>query len=207
MGREVPLLLEQDGLWQYEDVALIDFEDKTEPCNLGSVETNTSVRGMAPPGEYVGIRFTLGIPFHLNHLDTAGASPPLDLSAMFWTWRGGRKFMRVDEGLGLFRIHLGSIGCESRLPSVPPDSCSRPNRSEIILPQFAAATDVIVADLAAALADNDLEENQQDTAPGCESGFDDSDCEAVFRNLGINFGNGLPDPSHQKFFRVEPAGN
>jgi uncharacterized repeat protein (TIGR04052 family) len=206
-GREVPLLLEQDGRWQVEDVALIDFEDKTEPCGLGTVDTNTSVRGMAPPGDYRGLRFVLGIPFHLNHGDTATAPAPLNLSAMFWNWRGGYKFMRVDEALGLFHVHLGSNGCVSRLPAVPPSHCSHPNRGEVILPEFDAAGDIIVADLAALLADNDLEENQEDTAPGCESGLDDRDCEPLFRNLGINFGNGLPDPSRQTFLRVEPAGS
>lgn len=206
-GREVPLLLEQDGLWQVEDVALIDFENKVEPCGLGTVETNASVRGMAPKGDYRGLRFVLGIPFHLNHGSTATAPPPLHLSAMFWNWRGGYKFMRVDEALGLFHIHLGSTGCVSRLPTVPPSHCSRPNRGEVILPEFDAARDVIVADLAALLADNDLEQNQEGTAPGCESGVDDADCEPLFRNLGVNFDNGLPDPSRQKFFRVEPVGD
>lgn len=87
--RLVPLSLTQDGLWQYEDVALLDFEDKTPPCSLGTTQTNTVVRGRAPRRDYRGVRFVLGIPFRLNHLDGTSAPSPLALSAMFWSWQGG----------------------------------------------------------------------------------------------------------------------
>jgi hypothetical protein len=53
------------------------------------------------------------------------------------------------------------------------------------------------------LSDSNLESNQPETPPGCMSSADDADCRPLFSNLGINFDNGLPDPSRQKFFRVE----
>jgi hypothetical protein len=34
----------------------------------------------------------------------------------------------------------------------------------------------------------------------------DADCGTIFRNLGINFDNGLPDPSRQHVFRVASGG-
>lgn len=202
--RAVPIVLDQDELWQFENVVALDFEDKTPPCSLGTPQMNTTVRGRVPRGEYHGVRFVLGVPFSLNHLDTATSQSPLSLSAMFWSWQGGRKFLRIDEATDLFRVHVGSTQCESTIPTRPPTApCGRPNRGEVILRNFNPATQTIVADLAALLASSDLEANQEETPPGCMSGFEDRDCEPLFQNLGINFDNGLPDASRQTFFRVE----
>lgn len=202
--RRVPLTLVQDELWQFEDTVLLDFEDKTPPCALGTTLTNSVVRGRAPAGEYQGVRFTLGIPFRLNHLDSATSPSPLDVSAMFWSWQGGRKFLRIDEATDLYRVHLGSTQCASRVPTAPPTApCGRPNRGEVILSSFDPATQTIVVDVAALLADSDVEANQPETPPGCMSSADDGDCDSLFPNLGINFANGMPDASRQKFFRVE----
>ena len=49
--------------WQNDDTALLDFEDKTSPCNEGTPETNTIIRAIAPQGEYTGVRFIVGVPF------------------------------------------------------------------------------------------------------------------------------------------------
>ena len=202
--RLVPVSLIQDGLWQYEDMVLLDFEDKTPPCSLGTTQTNAVVRGLAPQREYRGVRFVLGIPFRLNHLSAAGAPSPLGLSSMFWSWQGGRKFLRIDEATDLYRVHVGSTQCASRVPTAPPPlPCGRPNRGEIILSDFDPATQTIVVDLAALFADSNLEENAAETPPGCMSDTNDHDCTALFSNLGINFANGMPDPSRQKLFRVE----
>ncbi len=200
-GREVPVLLDQDGIWQFEDLALLDFEDKQAPCNNGTTQTNSAVRGMVPPGAYNGVRFTLGVPFHLNHQDVAVAESPLVLTSMFWNWQGGYKFIRIDDATDLVRVHLGSTGCVTDAPNSVV-SCGRPNRGEIYLPEFDPETDTIVADLAALLADNDITVNQQDTPPGCMAGPTDSDCGPMLQNLGVNFENGLPDPSRQTFFSV-----
>jgi uncharacterized repeat protein (TIGR04052 family) len=202
--RRVPLSLVQDGLWQHEDTVLLDFEDKTPPCSLGTTQTNSVVRGMAPRRAYQGIRFVLGIPFRFNHLNSATAPAPFDVSAMFWSWQGGRKFIRIDEATDLFRVHLGSTQCASRVPTAPPSvPCGRPNRGEILLSEFDPATQTIVVDMAALFADSDLESNQPETPPGCMSNAEDLDCGPLFANLGINFDNGLPDQSRQTFFRVE----
>jgi len=49
-GTEEALVLDQDGAWQVDDLALLDFEDATGRCSLaGSRETNRSVRGTVPP--------------------------------------------------------------------------------------------------------------------------------------------------------------
>ncbi len=95
-GNAVPLELEQDGQWQYQNVALLDFEDGTEACDNGTAATNTTVVGTVPEGDYQSLQFTLGVPKQLNHEDAAIAPSPLNLTSMWWNWQGGYKFLRVD---------------------------------------------------------------------------------------------------------------
>lgn len=201
-GREMPFRLVQDGIWQQEDVALLDFEDRTPPCHAGTTQTNNVIRGAVPPGAYTGVRFSLGVPFRLNHRNAATAGSPLNLTGMFWTWQAGYKFLRFDEATDAVRLHVGSTGCEYGTPDRV-TRCERPNRGEILLRDFDPLADTIVIDLERLFAGTDLRANQPDTAPGCESNPFDADCEAVFRALGINFANGLPDPSRQTAFRAE----
>jgi uncharacterized repeat protein (TIGR04052 family) len=206
---EVPVRLVQD-IWQDDDTALLDFEDHTQPCNNGTPETNTTVRGVAPAGDYAGVRFTLGIPFAKNHQDASSAPSPLNLTSMFWSWQGGYKFLRLDsftilEGdFGEFRLHLGSTGCRYGRP-LEVAGCLWANRADVLLTPFDASRHVIVADLRALLADSDLDRNVPQTAPGCMSDQGDTDCEPLFRNLGIDFEDGFPTPATQKFFRLEAA--
>lgn len=207
-GEEVPLSLEQDGVWQLGRLALLDFENKTPPCNFGTVETNTTIRGVAPDQEYTGLRFRLGVPFGMNHQNAATAPSPLNLTAMFWNWQAGYKFLRIDEARDLVRVHVGSTGCEYGHDREKVESCARPNRGEVQLDDFDPHSDTVLVDLAELFADSDLESNQPETAPGCESAPADADCDPIFRHLGINFANGLPDPSRQTVFRIErPAGH
>ena len=95
-GNAVPLELEQDGKWQYQNVALLDFEDGTGVCDNGTAETRTTVLGTVPQGDYQSLQFTLGVPEQLNHDDAAIAPSPLNLTSMWWNWQGGYKFLRVD---------------------------------------------------------------------------------------------------------------
>lgn len=95
-GNAVPLELEQDGKWQHEKVALLDFEDGTNACDNGTAETRTMVVGTVPEGNYESLQFTMGVPEKLNHEDAAIAPSPLNLTSMWWNWQGGYKFLRVD---------------------------------------------------------------------------------------------------------------
>jgi uncharacterized repeat protein (TIGR04052 family) len=95
-GEEIPVSLTQDGVWQYENVALIDFENATGACQ-GTPETNTQIVGQVDTTDAItGIAFTVGVPEELNHLDSAIATSPLNVTDMWWTWLFGYKFMRVD---------------------------------------------------------------------------------------------------------------
>jgi uncharacterized repeat protein (TIGR04052 family) len=95
-GQEIPVSLTQDGVWQYENVALLDFENATGACQ-GTPETNTQIVGQVETSETLtGITFTVGVPEELNHLDSAVAASPLNVTDMWWAWLFGYKFMRVD---------------------------------------------------------------------------------------------------------------
>lgn len=201
-GREVPVTLEQDGMWQVENVALIDLEDGSGPCAaFGNAATNATVRGTVPAGIYTGIRFVLGVPFDLNHGNSAIAPSPLNFTAMFWSWQQGYKFIRVDTADDKFRVHVGSTGCQSDGPSRPPASCNEPNRATIRLDGFNPEHSVIAADLKALLAESDVDTNAPDTEPGCMGSQLDPDCGPIFAGLGLTFPGGQPAPG-QRFFSL-----
>lgn len=207
-GTEAPVTLEQDGVWQQADVALLDFEDGSGPCASGNAPMNSTVVGTVAPGTYTTIRFTLGIPFDLNHGDVAAAASPLNISGMYWVWQGGHKFLRIDlgfDGGGGYNVHLGSTMCMSGGPMEPPvTECTRPNRAEVELTGFDPTSSVIVADLAALVADADLSANTMDSPPGCQSfPSDETDCGPVFPKLGLDYATGAPGATAQSFFSVE----
>lgn len=189
-GAEVPVTLEQDGLWQHENVALLDFEDGNGPCASGTPELRSFIEGRVPQGEYRGVRFDLGVPFELNHREPTVAPSPLNLTRLFWSWNAGYKFARIDmrttgQPKG-WVIHLGSTGCEpGGPPSVVPISCKHPNRAAVELTRFSADRDVIQFDLGRLLAEANVDVNQEKTAMGCMSGRDDQECGPVLRALGL----------------------
>ncbi|MEM0979157.1 MAG: MbnP family copper-binding protein [Cyanobacteria bacterium P01_H01_bin.58] len=221
-GNEVPMILQQDGKWQHQNVALIDFEDKSGACDNGTVETRAQVIGSVPAGDYNGVKFTLGVPFGLNHVDSTLAPSPLNLTALWWNWNFGYKFARIDfapasgaahtphgsdhhhkqhaEAFNGFAFHLGSVGCQLDATQAPV-VCSLPNRPTVTLSNFDPTENVIVADLAALVSQTNLAENQEDTAIGCMSSPTDEDCAGIMQNLGLPF-NEQPIRD-QTFFRVK----
>ena len=121
-GNAVPLELEQDSKWQYQNVALLDFEDGTSACDNGTAEMNTTVVGTVPEGDYQGLQFTMGVPEDLNHEDAAIAPSPLNLTSMWWNWQGGYKFLRVDletdEAIANSQMSHGKTTQASEQPSI-----------------------------------------------------------------------------------------
>ena len=201
-GLETPLELEQDGKWQDGSIVLLDFENGSGACEMGNADMNTTIRGQVPAAEYTGLRFILGVPFERNHMDSALAAPPLNITAMFWNWLGGYKFLRVDgvtTGLPSWRLHLGSTGCEGDMMGNV-TACANPNRVEVEISDFDPDNDTLVADLRALLAEADLETDQTE-APGCMSNPQDEECAAYFSQLGLGFGQQAAKP--QVFFHRE----
>jgi uncharacterized repeat protein (TIGR04052 family) len=227
-GKETPVQLDQDGKWQLDDLALLDFENGTSTCSNGTPDMNQQVTGKIPDGQYTGLRFTLGVPFNKNHADPLTQPSPLNLTALFWVWNAGHKFARLDfSSTGNprgFLVHLGSTGCTPGDTEITvPTSCKSPNRVEVSFPSFDPVRDAVIADLGALLQNTNVDVSQNPMPPvaeargrvagesgmrmgaGCMSGPTTPDCAGLFANFGLPFGE--RPAAEQKFFRVNKAAN
>jgi uncharacterized repeat protein (TIGR04052 family) len=206
-GTEVPVTLTDDGAWQRDGLALLDFENKTGLCSNGTEATNDRLVGTVPADHYTGLRFTVGVPFEKNHLDVSTAAAPLNVSTLFWSWEGGYKFLRMDgRTRGLpngHSLHVGSTACQTSGPNQV-TSCQNANRFEVELADFdPTQSQRVVLDVAALFSGSNLDVNQSQSAPGCQSTFDDADCAPLFQRLGLAFGDTQANPANQLFFRKE----
>lgn len=205
-GEAMPMELQQDGLWQHDNVALLDFEDGSSGCaEFGNEQVREKVVGTVPDGEYTGIRFMMDVPFELNHLDVTAAPSPLNIPALWWNWQFGYKFARIEMLANgeTWLLHLGSTGCEAPNGATPPEQpCANTNAVMVELDGFNPKMNFIVADVAALLATVDISTSTPQP-PGCMSGIDDPDCTAIFPALGISLETGdLLSDSPQTFFSV-----
>lgn len=196
-GAEVPVSLTDDGVWQASGVALLDFEDGAGG-EEGNEPTNTKLVGEIPDdtGAIVGLRFRLGVPPDLNHLNVSVQPSPLNLSAMFWGWQAGFKYLRVEgrstgQPAGLY-VHVGATDCTGS--TTDGFSCGNPNLGEIELDGFDPDANVVIADLAGLFAGVDVDADGGG-APGCMADVTDPECPPIFDAIGI-------DGAEQTFFRV-----
>ena len=206
-GQEVAVDLTEDGVFQGDGVALLDFADTAGLCSNGTAAINTKIVGTAPFGEYSGLRFTLGVPFAQNHQDVTVAPAPLNDLGLFWGWQFGFLFARIEGATtGLpqgHNFHLGSTDCAAPAPGENGTTgCNSPNRVEVNLPGFLAEADEVVVDLAALFADSDLDANTEQTAVGCMSFPDDPECDPIFSRLGLPYGAIPANPGVQSLFSV-----
>ena len=197
-GEAIEMQLDEDGIWQQANLAFLDMEDGRGLCDNGTSDMNASLRGAVPNREYVGLRFTIGVPFERNHLDPLSASAPLGEGAMHWHWRAGYKFLRagirtVDDG---FWLHLGSTGCKGTVQNIT--GCSSPNRVQVELMNFVPGEDIVEVDLAALVGDAELEDG---VATDCSSGPAESSCAAPFASLGLDHAAGTSVHSQRVFRR------
>ncbi len=192
-GAEAPVTLDS-SVWQGYGVALLDFENGTGNCTGGTLEMNTAVRGTANPGTYVGLKFDVAVPTASNHLNVQAATKPLDISAMYWSWTTGYKFVKIDGLINratpfTFNFHLGSNGCTV---ASPPDYsttvCTIPNVPSATFASFNASTQAVALDLALLFATTNFDTADGGGAPGCMSGATDPECAPIFATLGLPFG-------------------
>lgn len=123
--------------WQSNGIGLLWFNthcDRQTPQNteLALVMSHEDWKKAS------AVRFELGVPFTMNHLNPVTQESPLNIPDMFWTWQAGHKFLRLDlmsQNTGenkAWSYHLGSLGCKSasslRAPAQP---CKTPNRFPI----------------------------------------------------------------------------
>ena len=188
---EVPFSLTQDGVWQYQNVVLLDFETIKTP------ETNSVIAGSftePDSGTINQVCFDIGIPFELNHLNNADSPSPLNASGMMWVWQSGHKFIRIDgkgdpTGANVsYNLHLGSTGCVSNAATeAPGTACTYANLPHICLDTFDIDNKQVVIDLASLFADTNITQVTPNTSAGCMSGNNDPECQTLFPKLGLDF--------------------
>lgn len=207
-GRAVTVRLRRDAPFRVTRgkaaVTLIDLENGTGGCAGGTRATNAFVRGTVPAGDYVGARWTLGVPYALNHTDATTAPAPLNSAAMAWSWQVGRKFTKIEVSdpavagatpwaARTFFVHLGSTGCVGNPATGATARCAAGNRAEIVLKRFDPKRQRVAVDVQALTAGNDVTKNGGG-APGCMSAATDPECGPVFGALGLRLaGGGMGD--------------
>jgi hypothetical protein len=89
--------------------------DNGQMYQSASTQGVTVMKLDVPTGDYKGIRFEIGVPSTLNHLDASLQILPLGLDAgMFWAWNPGYIFYRfegktmLNNKLEPFLLHLGT---------------------------------------------------------------------------------------------------
>jgi len=201
VGVERELILTPDNPWQQKGVALIDLENAEGSCLNGTSDINTAISGSTEIADIASVRFTVGVPFSLNHANPLLAEPPLDRSAMHWHWRSGYKFLRagVSTASDGFWIHLGSTGCEGAVQNI--SGCRFPNRVSVVIPKFSPDSDRIVIELAELFREVDLTDASRSD---CSSGLAESACVEPFAALGLEFGTDAGSTTPQRVFRAQP---
>lgn len=197
-GNEVAVTLTEDGMWQHDGVALLDFEDATGLCSNNTAQTNAKITGTVTRGDYRGLRFKVGVPADLNHGNATQAASPLNATAMQWNWTEGYRYVRIDmnpAGGGGFAFHLGAMSCSGSNQNA---TCAREDIPEIALDAFDAASNTVVFDIAALTAETDVS-TSQDSSPGCHSGASDQDCASMFENIGVDFATGAASGTQTTF--------
>lgn len=202
-GKATPVSLTNDGKFQTEKVAMLDFENGEGNCSSGTMDLNATIRGEIVKGKYVGLKFKIGVPEELNHLDPTLQPSPLNISKMMWSWQMGYKFARIDTKTtgrsSGYVLHLGSTKCET--DSDGKTVCGSENRPEFAFKKFDAKKDVVKIDLKALFSGANVDINQEKTAAGCMSFEGDADCLPIFKNLGLSFeGSKITE---QNFMRAE----
>lgn len=205
-GEMVPLALKPDGKWQDTNIALLDFEDGSGTCMTNSPDTNFTVTGTAAErSDYAGVSFTVGVPADQDHLNAATAMPPLNQPAMWWSWVGGYRYLRIDVASTVNQawfFHLGAETCSGA--SNTAITCKYPDLPIVALNGFVANKTKVSLDLATLLADSNLDAQPDpmvDPVTGCMSSTGDPECPPLFNKLGLAFESNDPGPT-QTFFAV-----
>lgn len=129
--------------------------------------------------DFKKIKFSLGIPFELNHLNPLTQESPLNDSTMFWVWQTGHKFIRLemDSERDDWVFHLGSTGCKS--PSVmrsPSKACLYPNLYSFEVE--ISETHPLIFDLSILTQGFSLS-----SKASCQSEHENTYCQSIFNNL------------------------
>jgi uncharacterized repeat protein (TIGR04052 family) len=207
-GTRQVLTLDDDEVWQHDGIALLDFEDGVGGCQTGSPQMHTQLTGKAPAskdGAYETVEFTIGVPINEDALAAVDAPPPLNVPAMFWSWVGSYKYMKIEVGSTanpVWYFHLGADTCSA--VSLTTLTCKYPNLSTIMLSGWSESAQVNL-DLARLYAHSDLDAHVDgitDTIPGCMSTDGDLECPPLFSAVGLSFESSVAPPT-QTLFEIQ----
>lgn len=189
---EYPVNLKNND-WQTAGVTLLDFANKAG-CDGETKATNMKAIGSykAPADTLItGIKFSVGVPFDLNHANRLEAESPLNIASMNWNWQGGYKFVRIEATIAdtkAYLFHLGSVGCDGDPGTGGTTGCTYENVPQIELSGFDIDESAVKIDFQALIQDTDL----SGSGPfNCHAMAAEADiCEGAFDNLGLDFYDG-----------------
>ena len=168
--------------YQSNDVALLGASCQNN--NSTQVNWQIDFQSVVKPSEVKAIRFNLGVPFTLNHLNPLTQNSPLNDSSMFWVWQTGHKFLRLEMSNKTddWLFHLGSTGCKAasamRAPKIP---CLQPNLQRFqVNTDFSQEGKAIVFDLSRLIRNVTLSRQS-----GCQSEPENSVCQQLLTNIGL----------------------
>ena len=173
----------EDTQYQTKDVALISLicdDERITEHNL-SLKLSEEIAYE----DIFEISFDLGIPFKDNHQNPLTQASPLNVASMFWVWRSGHKFMRVEmkTDTNAWWFHLGSTGCSSASPvRAPAKACLNSNRFNYQLKTTSSRPVKINFSLDKLLGELALSEHTS-----CQSEPDNSSCKLLFNNVQQSF--------------------
>jgi uncharacterized repeat protein (TIGR04052 family) len=185
--------------WQTDDVVLIqphladcgtklDGKDKItqdvqeDHTASEALKTNNHLQFLLPVDldSAEQFSFTLAVPFELNHQNPLLQSSPLNLPSMFWSWRSGHKFFRLDIQAPNknWVFHLGSVGCTAASTMRSPQSeCIQPNRVSFQLEKKHDGTKLVMH-LDRLIANTSMQNNNS-----CLFHSDQESCTVLMSNL------------------------
>jgi uncharacterized repeat protein (TIGR04052 family) len=195
----------QKNLYQNANTVLLgqNCEERKQQVNsepLGS--WSISFENHIDISKVTALRFTLGLPFELNHLNPVSQESPLNLPEMFWVWQTGHKFMRAELSSLTERwlFHLGSTGCKA--PSVmrsPISPCRYPNVFDFEIPIKMNGGNKIDLNLnlPQLLANVELAQGSS-----CQSQRNTDSCMQLFKNLSVGGKNDVLEVTQRIFEAV-----
>jgi uncharacterized repeat protein (TIGR04052 family) len=201
--------IRDDGAWQKDNVALLDFENAEGSC-AGSPETRTYVVGTAAKhDDYTGLRFKVGVPRVHNNVNAPLADYPFGAPGMAWQWKGGYRFVKVDVSTMTkpkYYFHLGSTGCEGDPGSDGEQggiNCTVENVAPIALDGFHVSTDKVKVDISTLYSGIDVDSLADKTYACMSGGTTNTMCPSMFAALGLTYGTAFEPAASQTFFRVK----
>ncbi len=209
-GKIFPLALEQDGIWQIGNVAILDLEDAFGPCVQGTPVTRREVRGSAPKGNYRGVRFVLGDPGGANPADPAIAAL-LNAGRMRSEIESNNYAMRIElattaAGEGAVQPSSQAARIVLRIPrqACAPNAdsgvqCGADGSIQVTLNDVQPNRHVIVAEIGGLIAESVEGQDASSGTRVCEPTSIDSTCVEALQRLGFASG-GAAGRAHLFFF-------